>query len=64
MMGDKPAAEGPAISRVDAGQADLARESPPRVPMANDPETHPADPCRSRAPARVAMDRMARPRYD
>ena len=55
-MGVKPAAKGPAISRDDPGEANLARESPPRVPTAHDRATHPADACRSGAPVRVALD--------
>ena len=55
-MGVKPAAKGPAISRDDPGQADLARESPPHNPTTQDRATHSADACRSDAPARVALD--------
>ena len=55
-MGVKPATKGPAISRDDPGQADLARESPPRVPTVHDCATHPADACLSGALATVALD--------
>ena len=55
-MGVKPAAKGPAISRDDRGQADLARDSPPRVLTAHYGPTHPADACRSGVLARAAPD--------
>ena len=55
-MGVDPAAKGPAISRDDPGQADLAQERPPHNPTRHDRATHSADACRSDAPARVSPD--------
>ena len=54
-MGVKPAAEGRAISRDDAGQANLAPEGPPHNPTTRGRAAHPADTCQSGAPARVAL---------
>ena len=55
-MGVKPATKGPAISRGDPGQADLAQESLPDNPTTHDRVTHSADACQSDAPAGVASD--------
>ena len=55
-MGVKPAAKRPAISRDDPGQADLAQEGPPQIPTTHGRAAHPANACRSGAPARVALD--------
>ena len=54
-MGVKPAADSPAISRDDPGQATLAREGPPQTATTHSRAAHPADACRLGAPARVAL---------
>ena len=54
-MGVKPAAKGSAISRNDPRQANLAREGPPQNLTTHGRAAHPADACRSDAPARVAL---------
>ena len=55
-MDVKPAAMGPAISRDNLGQPDVAWESPPHNPTTHNRATHSADACRLEAPARVASD--------
>ena len=55
-MGVKPTAEGPAISHDDPGQAKLARVGPPQNLTTHSRAAHPANACRSGAPARVAPD--------
>ena len=55
-IGVKPAAKGPAISRDDPWQAELAQKSSPHNPTTHDRATHSANACRSDAPARVPPD--------
>ena len=55
-MGVQPAAKGPAISRDDSAQANLAREGPLQNPTTQSRAAHPANACRSGGPARVALD--------